>query len=221
MNAGGLPVFGAHAPPLDPRAVARAILAEPRFARAHNAPAQETWWDRVLHWLGDEWDRLARALSHSVHIGTGTSVAAGDLIIAASAALVIVVLVRLLSQYVRQGAARAGAVPVSGKDSARKLYRQSLAAASSGRYAEAVTLLFRAALAALDVRGVVHDDPSFTVNECRREVGRAEPHFAAPFDALARIFSDVLYADAPVGPQTWNEALRAYAQIVQESSDAA
>ncbi len=220
MTLAGLPAFGANAPPIDPRAAARLILAERRFA--HRNPLQQTtWWDRLGNWLGGEWDRFVQAFGHNVHVAPGVSVLFGDLLVAAAAILVIAVLVRLLSLYARERSDAAAAVPIAGRLTARTLYQQSVTAEANGRYALAVTLLFRASLAALDVRGVVHDDPSFTVNECRRQIGRGEQQFIAPFDALARIFSDVLYADTPVSRESWLEARRAYAQLAPHAVDAA
>jgi hypothetical protein len=105
---------------------------------------------------------------------------------------------------------------------AQTLYLQSTRAADRGDYAEAASLLFRAALAALDLRGVVHDDPSRTVNECRAAVRERAPQSTAPFDTIARTFTAALYADAPVSAQQWNAARSAFAELAAYgSADAA
>lgn len=179
--------------------------------------ARKTWWDFVTAWLGDRWNQLVDAFAHRVHIGGPGSIVAGDVILILVAAVVVVVLVRLFAGYIRETPAVRGALPFAPPLAAEAIYSQSVQAANRGDYAGAIALLFRAALTALDVRGVVHDEPSRTVNECRREVGRTAPRFAAPFDTIARAFTAAIYAEALVTPAQWTAARDAYGQISMRS----
>ena len=179
---------------------------------------RKTWWDVLTAWLGDRWNQLIDAFAHRVHVGAKASIAAGDVILIAASVLVLVVLVRLIAGYVRDTAKTQGATLLSPHVAAEALYAQSIQAANQGEYAGAIALLFRAALAALDVRGVVHDDPSLTVNECRRQVRGSAPRFVVPFDTIARAFTSAVYAEALATPTQWNAAREAYAQIATGSA---
>lgn len=154
------------------------------------------------------------ALFGRVHIGR-VNAAAGDALLIALVLLVIVVLVRLLANAVRVGSIKEVDRVQSAAPGASALHEMSLSAAARGDYALAIVLLFRAALAALDVQGVVHDDPSRTVNECRRAVRAKAPTLAEHFDAIARPFTAVLYADQPVSEGQWRSALKAFANFPQ------
>ena len=221
MNAGGLPVFGAHRPPFEPHALARTILSEPRFQVRVSAPARKTWWDVLVGWLGDRWHDLLGAFGKHIHVSAGVSVATGDIVIVVVAALVIFVAVRLLSQYIAEGVSQAGTLrAVASRAGAAELYEMSLEASRRGDYGSAVSLLFRASLAVLDLRGVVHDDPSSTVNESRRQVRRTEPRLVEPFDVLSRAFTAVVYADVPVSQTQWANAREAYLRLSEGTNDA-
>ena len=210
----GLPRFGAAVPRTDPQHAARTILSQARFRVAVAAPARRTWWDAVRDWLGARWHDLMQALFGRVHIGKAGA-ALGDIVLIALVLVVIFVLIRLLASAVRVGSLRsAGRAPGAAPDAAA-LHEMSLAAAARGDYALAIVLLFRAALAALDVQGVVHDDPSRTVNECRRAVRAKAPPLAADFDAIARPFTAVLYAGEPVTEAQWRAALQAFTRFPQ------
>lgn len=182
----------------------------------------KTWWDVAVSWLQDRLRQLSEAFAHHVHLTGKTSVAVGDVILALASAVVLIVALRLIAGYVRERAAPASAIhEISPRLTADELYARSTRAAASGEYNAAITLLFRAALAALDIRGAVHDEPSRTVNECRRELRERASRLLPAFDALARIFTAALYADAPVTAVQWNEAREAYAQLRPGRADVA
>lgn len=205
-------------PPLDPHALARSIVGEPRFRIAVIRPKPKTWWDVLLQWLSDRWTQLIDAFSKHVHVGEKASVAIGDLLIFALIALVAIVAIRLFLSSFREPAGVFGSArPLAQTAGADSLYALSERAADRGDYAAAIVLLFRAALAALDVHGVVHDDPSHTVNECRRAVRERSPQSAHAFDTIARAFTDALYADVPVSPQQWMAARNAFADVAPDS----
>lgn len=185
------------------------------------AVEHKTWWDLFWGWLDDRWHQLVDAFAHHVHVGKNAGIAVGDIVLILTSAIVLLALIRLIAGYVRE-APRAGGVPLIPRHvAAESLYARSVQAASAGDYASAVTLLFRAALVALDVRGVLHDEPSHTVNDCRREVRERAPRALPPFDALARVFTAAIYADAPVTPAQWNAAREAYAQLTGDVADVA
>jgi len=154
------------------------------------------------------------ALFGRVHIGA-PGPAIGDVLLIALVLVVIVVLVRLLMGAVRIGTAKTAYAAAQNAPDAGVLHELSLTAAARGDYSLAIVLLFRAALAALDVQGVVHDEPSRTVNECRRAVRAKAPPLAEAFDAIARPFTAVLYAEQPVTEGQWRSALQAFARFPQ------
>jgi len=163
---------------------------------------------------------LIDAFAHHVHLGANTGIAMGDIILALASAVVLFILVRLIAGYVREGPRAQGLPLIAPHVAAEALFASSLQAAGEGDYVRAVTLLFRASLASLDVRGVLHDEPCLTVNEFRREVRRSAPNAALPFDTLARIFTAAIYAEAPMTPVQWNAAREAYAQLTARPADA-
>lgn len=212
---GGLPPYGRFTPRVDPQHAARSIISQARFRVALSEPARRTWWDVFKDWIGARWHDLMHALFGRVHIGGKAGVAFGDVLLVALVLLVIVVLARLLWSTVRVGSARSQTRALAVAADAAALHELSMAAATRGDYALAIVLLFRAALASLDVQGVVHDDPSRTVNECRRAVRAKAPPLAEAFDAIARPFTAVLYADQAVSEAQWQSALRAFALFPQ------
>ncbi|HZZ66232.1 MAG TPA: DUF4129 domain-containing protein [Candidatus Baltobacteraceae bacterium] len=210
-------IFGAQQPPIDPRALARHILSQHRFALGtHAAVPPRTWWDVAMTWLGDRWVAFLSAFTTHVRLGKTAGVLAGDILLVAIAVFVLVVLFRLLSNTLADAAPALRAAPLPRTLRAHALYEKSLRAAAGGDYAAAIALLFRAALVCLDVRGVVHDRPSFTVNQTRRAVREHAAACIDAFEVLARIFTDALYAEHPVTADEWARARQAYAAIADE-----
>lgn len=221
MNA--FPAFGARQPPHEPGVLARAILAQPRFRVQTTAAASRTWWDLLRHWIGDQWDRLMNAFSHQIKIGPAAGVAIGDVLVVLLVLLVVVAAARLLLTMVAENPGPGGiainALPTHAD--AAQLFEAAQHAASSGAYAAAIAFAFRAALAALDARGVLRDDPARTVNQCRRDVHARAPRFRQPFDVIARAFTAAVYADERVSQAQWNDVERAYAAFAAAQHDAA
>lgn len=214
--------FGVHAARHDPHALARAILAQPRFRMQVTGVRPRTWWDALRDWVGDRWNQLIDAFSHHVRIGAKTSVAIGDVLLVAVIVLVLVVAVRLLLGMVREnGAASQGVRELPVRADANALHAAAQEAAARNEYAHAIALLLRAALATLDARGVLRDDPARTVNECRRDVRENAPQLNAPFDAIARAFTAAVYAEDRVTHEQWTQAERAYAAFAKPQSHAA
>lgn len=223
MISSVLQPFGTHRPPIDPYALARTVLSDPRFRVSVVRPRPKTWWESLLQWFSDRWSQLIDAFAHRVHLGASASVAIGDVLLIVLIALVVIVGVRLLLGMMRDaGMPSAGAHPLPHSDSGKALYARSVSAAERGDYSEAISLLFRATLAALDLRGVIHDDPSRTVNECRRTVRERAPESLQFFETIARAFTAALYADAPLSGEQWSEARAAFERFAfVERGDAA
>ncbi|MFN2450254.1 MAG: DUF4129 domain-containing protein [Candidatus Baltobacteraceae bacterium] len=210
MNARGLPAFGTGAPPLDPRHLAVRILADPRF-RVQIHRSAGPWWTRLLGWVEA---RLNALIGHNVHAGGPWLNAIGDIAVLAAAGLVIFATVRLLLNVAKEPEQTVHTVhPLAARTSARAWHDRALSAAAQGRYGVAAVLLFRAALAILDLRGVVRDEPSRTVNESKSELRRRAPQYEPAFDAVARNFTAALYAGAPVTRAHWEQAQNAYEQL--------
>jgi len=207
VTPAALPAFGAHRPPLEPASLAHRILSESRFRM--QVHARDDWWTRFWTWF---WSKVASLFGHGGSAPPGVVDAIGDILLIAAAGLVIYFVVRLLMSLVRDAPAEdhVAARAIERKTAARDWYDRAVTAASQGRFGAAVVLLFRATLAILDLRGVVHDDPSHTVNESRAELLRSAPQFAPGFNAVARTFTAALYAEDPVSSAQWEEARGAY-----------
>lgn len=137
-------------------------------------------------------------------------------------AVVVVVAVRLLLNVSAENAAAASRVSALPQHAdPGQLYAAAERAARQGTYAAAIALLFRAALAALDRRGALRDDPARTVNECRRDVRLRAAGLSAAFDFIAQAFTAAVYADDRVTAAQWSAAQRAYQQFSEPQSDAA
>lgn len=211
-------IFGAQPPPLAPSALARQILSEHRFRVGNtSAPPQRAWWDVVLSWVGDRWNELMTAFSTHVRLGSAGTILVGDIVLIAIVAVVVVVLLRLVSNTIADTPLARGAAPLPRKLRAGALYEESLRHASAGEYACAIPLLFRAAIVSLDVRGVIRDRPSLTVNETRTALRAQAVQCIDPFEVLSGVFNDALYAERAVTADQWARARDAYASIAGEA----
>jgi hypothetical protein len=207
-------------PPLDPQALAHTILSEKRFLVAIPT-THRSLWEMFWDWLRDLWSRLADAFFSHVHIGNRAGLTIGVVVEAILIAAVVFMLIRLLVGVVRdarhpRSAARALAEPAD----PQALYAQSRRAAARGDYRAAIALIFGAALLRLERLGLVREDPSRTVNECRRSVAAREPALASVFDAIARPFTAAFYAELPVAQAQWLAAHDAYVTLPQDGRNA-
>lgn len=177
----------------------------------------------LREWIGQQWDRLMNAFAHQIKIGPAAGVAIGDLLVVALVLLVVIVGVRLLMTITpdHAGARGIAVTALSSQAGAAELFEAAQRAAASGAYAAAIALAFRAALAALDARGALRDDPSRTVNQCRRDVHARAPRFAQAFDVIARAFTAAVYAEDRVSEIQWNDVERAYSAFRSAQHDAA
>jgi len=82
----------------------------------------------------------------------------------------------------------------------------------AGDHREAVRALYRALVAAMNGRGIVHDEPSLTAGECRRLARRSRPDLASAIDQATGIYERVTYGLGDFGDielQHMREAERA------------
>jgi hypothetical protein len=190
----------------DPRDVARAIVADPRFhgTTSDRAPAPG-FIDRIFAWLGERLADLLRAIGHALGSRTPLNVAIGAgvlLIAAAGLAFLVVRFVRLPARRRRQSPA---SLALERACTSAELIAQACAAASAERWHDAASALVRAALHALDERGRLRFDPARTPGEARRLL-----HDAA-FDAFEREATTALFAAGAATPERFARLRATYA----------
>jgi hypothetical protein len=78
-------------------------------------------------------------------------------------------------------------------------------------------LLFAATVVALDLRGVVTEDPSATVGDLRRALRSRQTELVPPFDAVAAPFVASAYAERAVEPADWERAHAAFLTFAPQS----
>lgn len=207
-------------PPAELQRLAAAELAVPgryHIEASHAAPGPRSAWLIIWDWIRDRWNDLWRAaFGHAKSVRNGAFVV-GDIIIAAVAALLIVVALRLLATLVidRRGASRA--VRLDDEPDAAALYAAACASARSGDYGRASVALFAAAIVVLSSRDLVRDDRSATVGDLRRTLQADRAALLAPFDDVAATFVTGAYAERPVSSQDWERARTAYLRIAGET----
>jgi hypothetical protein len=150
-----------------------------------------------------------------VHVSGRAGAALGDALIGAVILVFVIFGVRLLLGIVREdrGVAGTHAQTLPAHVDARELQSAAQHAAHEGAYAAAIALLFRAALATLDARGVLRDDPARTVNECRADVCAHASALSGAFDRIARAFTAAVYAEDRVSQSHWTDVEAAYAAL--------
>lgn len=204
------------------RKLAAAELAVPgryRLGAARPSPKQLAWWQEVLRWVYDRWTQFWNAAFGRVHIGPRGAIAIGDILIAATVLVLVIVGLRLLSdlRIARRDRVRSSE-PLEAVADAATLYRSACEAARGGDYAAASRQLFAASVRALDVRGCVQDERSATVGELRRRLRERETPLVAAFDDVARPFVTTVYAERAVDRHDWERARTAYLTIAPETA---
>jgi len=195
-------------------AAARRELETPgryHLAIAVAPPPARPWYQQIWDWLGEQFKNLWQLLYGRVHIGSGGSVAIGEVLIGLAVLALLFAVIRLLAEFQIDRRSRAAAVEALGApQDARKLYERAHAAARNGDFAAASRLLFAASVVALDLRGVVSEDPSATVGDLRRALRSREAALVAPFDAVSAPFVASAYAERPVATADWERARDAF-----------
>jgi hypothetical protein len=197
-------------PPYDPKLLAQRELAIPgRYQLSDVAPTiHPSLWQEVLQWLSDRFDQIWKAFFGRVHIGNTGSVAIADIAVVIVGALVVFVIFRFLVnlQIERNERNRTENSALESRRNAHALYLQACELSRKGEFSAAVRVLFLAAVVALDLRGIIHDDVSSTVGDVRRHLRGKNAALVPAFDEVARPFVYAAYAETPIDLSAWNEA---------------
>ena len=204
-------------PPHDIVRAVRDELAVPgRYHLGAPAVRERSWLAIVLRWLYDRYAAFAHALSTRLHVGSHAVHVFGDAVVVAIVLLVAIVAARLLISVQMDRSARGRAVSLEPVKSAHALARKASEAAAQGHYDGATRLLFAAAVTLLDLRGIVADDASATINELRRALRGTRVE--GDFSAIARAYSVIAYAEEPADEALWHAALSSYERIAGGAS---
>jgi hypothetical protein len=204
-----------------PLALAQSVRSEldmPGRYQLHpqEAPIRRSWWAIAFGWFVDRWDAFLKALSKRIHLGPSGSAAIGDVLVVVALLLVAIVAGRMLAVlHIERERRRMRLQPLGSQRSAHALWLQACEAAQRGAYGAAVRTLFAATVTLLDLRGVVHDDASATVNELRRAVRERNAAVESPFVEIARAYTSAAYAERPVDAALWETANAAYGTLLR------
>ena len=208
----------ASAPSSDLEATTKSILAEPAYRVSATNPAQPqqpTIWERILNWIIEKIDEFFGGLASATQKVPLLGVIIGYAIIGAAIIGLVFVGYRIARRLTfRRDAAATGigeALPVSTNPD--ELYALASDTARAGQAAQAVALLYQAALVLLDRVDRITYDPSRTPGEYRRLVRRNAQTIADAFDALARSFIAVAFGRASAGAEDWLRADAAFSGI--------
>ncbi|HEY5094835.1 MAG TPA: DUF4129 domain-containing protein [Candidatus Eremiobacteraceae bacterium] len=199
----------------------RQVLAEPAFrvtVSSNLAVAKkQSWLDALLQRFFDWWGTLMeRAFSAAAGVPAIGNITAILLITAAALGLAFLafrVTMLLVARRARGGGTSEDGTPLAVHAGAEETHDAARAAARDGAYGVAISLLFQAALLALDRSGRVPYDSARTAGEYRRAVRRSVAGAANSFEVLARAFTYAAYAQSPAGESDWRAADAAYASM--------
>ncbi len=208
-------------PPHDLVRAVRAELATPgRYELTQTQVVHRSWVQIVLQWLYDRYAELVHALATHLNVGPNAVSMLGDAIVVACVVVLGIVGARLLIAVQLDRARKTAAIAIGPSRSAHATARAAADAAANGDYVRAIRLLFAAAVTLLDLRGVLHDDPSATVNDLRRALRERNASAEDPFVEIARLFSAAAYAEERLDASAWNAARDAYDRLTT-AADAA
>ncbi len=209
---------GTVAPPVDLRTLVARELAVPgryRLAEIAPPPAHRPWWAGIWDWVYRQWVRIRNTLFARVHLSRSSAVVIGDALLVVATLVILMVLLHVLRNA---GTARVRSrlrpapEPAAPADP-DALYAAACAAAGRGEYGLASLMLFAAAIAALDRRGIVRGERSATVGDLRREVRRGDESIVHAFDAVAAPFVLQAYAERSVTAPQWERARDAFTAL--------
>lgn len=210
------PRGGLQSPPPALAELARRELSSGRYRFAASAarPAEAVpWWLQLWQWIGERWRAFWRMVFGNARVGRGQTVVIGDVLIAVAAATVLGAALRLFGSLMMERASRRQSEPMPRVTAAFEWYAAACDRARRGDYAGATQRLFAAALTALSARGLLDDDRSATVGECRRALYRREVELLPAFDAVADEFVAATYAQTPVAAAQWDRARDGYLSL--------
>ena len=199
----------------DPRDVARAIVAEPRFGGTTAiAPPGPTLLERALSWVFDRLRDLVHTIGHVIGGPSPIGALIGIVIALAILAGLAVAVVWFARLPGRTYAGASGGYPLQTPErvlTSRELRARARALAAAERWHDAATALVQAALLALDETGRLRFDPARTAREARRIVHDAE------FDAFEREANAALFAAGAATPDRFALLATAYARTFGEA----
>ncbi len=167
----------------------------------------------LWQWLVDRWNDLFQQLVRHVKIGPRGASLIGDALVIACALAIAALCAHLLTQFQLERTRRTRVVEIAPVRSAHALAALAVQAAEGGDYARAVRTLFMAMVTLLDLRGIVHDERSATVNELRRALHERAGGLEPAFVEVARLYTSAAYAQAPVDEVAWQRARAAYDRL--------
>jgi hypothetical protein len=201
-------------PPHDIVRAVRAELAVPgRYQLQTAIRPHPSLFGMLVQWLGDRWNALISMLERHVNVGPQGASLIGDVVVVLCVLIVAAIGAHLLAQLQMNRTRRERAVAIQPVRSAHALARSAAGAAESGDYARAVRTLFMAVVTLLDLRGVVRDDRSSTVNELRRELHDREGRLEPAFVEIARLYTRAAYAETTLDEAAWYHARKAYDEL--------
>ena len=205
-------------PPIEIVRAVRAELAVPGRYHIVAATPHRSLLDMVLQWIGDRWNALWSLLTSHVKLGPSGRSLIGDLIVVLAVAAIAVISGHLLSQLQYERTRRERASELAAPRSAHALAAQAVQAANAGDYARAIRVVFMAAVTLLDLRGILRDERSATINELRRALHERDGALEPAFVEIARLYTAAAYAQMPAGPEAWQRARAAYDQLAASAS---
>lgn len=195
----------------DPRDVARAIVADPRFhGSTSNGPPAPSLIGRLLQWLGARIGDLLHAIGHVLGARTPLNVAIGIAVLVLAVAGLAFLIVRFVRLPARRPRAPIASVALERELTSAELLAQARAAARAERWHAAASLLARAALHALDECGRLRFDPARTPGEVRRVLN--DP----AFDAFEREATTALFAPGAASAESFARLRTTYAAAFGE-----
>ncbi|MGB6987050.1 MAG: DUF4129 domain-containing protein [Candidatus Aquilonibacter sp.] len=198
-------------PPTNIVTAVRAELAVPgRYHLMSPRAEHQSLAGRILQWLWDRWSDIFRALTSHIKIGPRGTSLIGDLVVVVCVVAIAAIAAHLLVQLQYERGRRERAIALAPARSAHALAAAALAAANAGDYTRAIRLTFIAAVTLLDLRGVMRDERSATINELRQRLHERDEELDGPFAEIARLYTVAAYAQTPPGSQAWQRARAAY-----------
>jgi hypothetical protein len=204
-----------------PIAIVRAVRAELAVPGRYHLVAvtpHRSLLDTMLQWVGDRWNELWNLLTNHVKIGPAGTSLIGDAIVVLCVGAIAVIGAHVLSQFQYERTRRARVTALAAPRSAHALSVQAAQAAQMGDYARAIRLVFIAAVTLLDLRGVVRDERSATINELRRALHERDGALEPAFVEIARLYTAAAYAQIPAGPDAWQRARAAYDHLAASAA---
>ncbi len=183
------------ADPDQARRAAEQILNGPEYQ-----PPAEPWWQKVLTWIDELFQRVVSTLGGS----GGGSVLGWLVVVLVAAALVAVVVLALRTSW-RSG--RRSTADDEAPAPRRRRVREpkvdwdeeAARLEAQGRWRDGLRARYRGLVAELSRRRVVDPAAARTTGEHRREVGVAAPDVAAEFADAAELFDRAWYGRRPTG----------------------